>query len=66
MFGTSIQLAIWLAIIYFHLADYWWYIASFAVGLSGSNYVLSKRIVFVFIDYLFSIFRFCIEFDYYR
>jgi hypothetical protein len=48
MLGTIGQLAIWLAIIYFHLADYWWYIASFIVGLSGSSYVLSKRNIFLF------------------
>lgn len=39
MIGTSIQFIIWLAIIYFQLADYWWYIASFIVGLSGSSYI---------------------------
>lgn len=43
MLGTACQLLIWLGIIYFHLADYWWYIASFIVGLSGSTYVFSKR-----------------------
>jgi MFS family permease len=43
MLGTIGQSAIWLAIIYFHLPDYWWYIASFIVGLSGSSYILSKR-----------------------
>jgi hypothetical protein len=43
MVGTIGQLTIWLAIIYFHLADYWWYIASFIVGLSGSTYVLSEK-----------------------
>lgn len=48
MLGTVIQLAIWLAIIYFHLANYWWYIASFIVGLSGSTYVFSKRICSTF------------------
>jgi len=47
MLGTVIQLSIWLAIIYLHLSDYWWYIASFIVGLSGSNYVFSKRIIFI-------------------
>jgi hypothetical protein len=46
MLGTAIQSAIWLSIIYFHLADYWWYIASFIVGLSGSTYVLRKKISF--------------------
>ena len=42
MIGTAIQLSIWLSIIYFHLEDYWWSIASFIVGLSGSSSVLSK------------------------
>ncbi|UJR32068.1 hypothetical protein I4U23_019536 [Adineta vaga] len=41
MLGTAVQLAIWLAIIYLHLADYWWYIASFIVGLSGSTYIFN-------------------------
>ncbi|CAF4595091.1 unnamed protein product [Rotaria sp. Silwood1] len=40
MSGLSIQISIWLAIIYFHLADYWWIIASIIVGLSGSGSVL--------------------------
>jgi hypothetical protein len=43
MIGTTVQLSIWLSIIYFHLQDYWWYIASFIVGLSGSSSVLSKN-----------------------
>jgi hypothetical protein len=42
MIGITVQLSIWLSIIYFHLDDYWWYIASFIVGLSGSSLVLSK------------------------
>ncbi|CAF4615328.1 unnamed protein product, partial [Rotaria socialis] len=41
MLGTTGQLTIWLSIIYFHLADYWWYIASFIMSLSGSTYVLN-------------------------
>ncbi|CAF3622046.1 unnamed protein product [Rotaria sp. Silwood1] len=41
MLGTTSQLIIWLAIIYLNLADYWWYIASFIVGLSGSTFVLN-------------------------
>ncbi|CAF1057093.1 unnamed protein product [Rotaria sordida] len=32
MIGTLIQFIIWLAIIYFHLPDYWWYIAAVIVG----------------------------------
>ncbi|CAF3283465.1 unnamed protein product [Rotaria sp. Silwood2] len=39
MIGTVCQLAIWLTIIYFHLSEYWWYIAAFIVGLSGSENV---------------------------
>ncbi|CAF3697829.1 unnamed protein product [Rotaria sordida] len=39
MIGTTCQLAIWLAIIYLHLSEYWWYIAAFIVGLSGSENV---------------------------
>ena len=42
MCGTVIQLSLWLAIIYLHLPDYWWCIASFVVGLSGSSTVLSE------------------------
>lgn len=42
MLGTAAQLSIWLAIIYFHLADYWWCVASFIVGLSGSDYIFRK------------------------
>ncbi|CAF2031122.1 unnamed protein product [Rotaria magnacalcarata] len=41
MLGATGQLAIWLSIIYFHLADYWWYIASLIMSLSGSTYVLN-------------------------
>ncbi|CAF4177714.1 unnamed protein product [Rotaria sp. Silwood2] len=40
MSGLVLQISIWLAIIYFHLADYWWIIASIIVGLSGSQSVL--------------------------
>ncbi|CAF1210713.1 unnamed protein product [Rotaria sordida] len=40
MSGLALQISIWLAIIYFHLADYWWIIASIIVGLSGSESVL--------------------------
>ena len=56
MLGSVIQLVLWLVIIHFHLADYWWYIASFIVGLSGSSYVLSKRINSILIDGCFSLF----------
>ena len=42
MLGTICQLAIWLTIIYARLGDKWWYLASFLVGLSGSNNVLSR------------------------
>ena len=40
MFGTLAQFAIWLAIIYFHLPEYWWYITAVVVGFSGSSGVL--------------------------
>ncbi|CAF1177892.1 unnamed protein product [Adineta steineri] len=50
MLGTTGQLAIWLAIIYFHLADYWWYIASFIVGLSGSSYILNFVLSLIIVD----------------
>ena len=42
MLGTAIQLMIWLSIIYLHLPEYWWYIAAFVVGLSGSDNIRSK------------------------
>jgi MFS family permease len=41
MVGTTIQLGIWLSIIYYRLPEYWWYIASFIVGLSGADNVRS-------------------------
>ncbi|CAF3921052.1 unnamed protein product [Adineta steineri] len=40
MSGLALQISIWLAIIYFHLSDYWWIIGSIIVGLSGSASVL--------------------------
>ena len=43
MIGTLGQFAIWLAIIYFHLPEYWWYISAIVIGLSGSSSVLSKN-----------------------
>lgn len=42
MFGTAIQLTIWLAIIYYHLPEHWWFVAAFLVGLSGSDNVRSR------------------------
>jgi hypothetical protein len=41
MFGTAVQVSIWLCIIYLHLPEHWWYIAAFIVGLSGSDNVRS-------------------------
>jgi len=41
MIGTVGQFGIWLAIIYFNLPEYWWYIAAVVIGLSGSSSVLS-------------------------
>ncbi|UJR13101.1 hypothetical protein I4U23_000125 [Adineta vaga] len=37
MIGLSIQLFIWLLIIYFQLKTYWWYIAAFILGLTGAD-----------------------------
>jgi hypothetical protein len=48
MLGKAIQLSIWQAIIYEHLSEYWWYIAAFIVGISGSDSVLSKVLPLVF------------------
>lgn len=65
MLGTTVQISIWLSIIYYHLPEYWWYIAAFIVGLSGADNVRSiGRKFFLnvfFYDYLF---RFCFEFIY--
>lgn len=43
MLGTAVQVSIWLSIIYYRLPEYWWYIAAFIVGLSGSDNVRSRR-----------------------
>jgi len=43
MIGTFIQFVIWLCIIYFHLPEYWWYIAAVIIGLTGSSSVLSMK-----------------------
>jgi hypothetical protein len=43
MLGTVAQFAVWLSIIYFHLSEYWWYIAAVLLGLSGSTGVLSMN-----------------------
>lgn len=40
MIGGGSQVAIWLAIIYFYLSEFWWYIAAFITGLSGSTGLL--------------------------
>lgn len=42
MIGGACQCSIWLIIIYFHLSEYWWYIAAFIAGLSGSSGVLGR------------------------
>ena len=42
--GAIMQITIWLAIIYFHLPDFWWYIAAIVIGFSGSSGVLSRHI----------------------
>ena len=49
MLGTLVQFAIWLSIIYFHLPEYWWYIAAVILGLSGSSSVLSMNTVEIII-----------------
>ena len=43
MLGMVSQCAIWLAIINFHLAEFWWYIAAVVIGLSGSGTVLGRE-----------------------
>ncbi|CAF0851562.1 unnamed protein product [Adineta steineri] len=50
MFGTVIQLSIWLAIIYFHLLDYWWIISSIILGLTGSIGVLNLVLLLIIIE----------------
>jgi len=42
MIGISIQLLIWLSMIYFQLREYWWYVAAIVLGLTGGDGVLSK------------------------
>jgi MFS family permease len=42
MLGISIQLLIWLSIIYFQLQGYWWYVAAVVLGLTGGDGVLRK------------------------
>lgn len=42
MFAIGTQMIIWLSIIQFHLAEYWWYIGAFLAGLSGSDNIRSK------------------------
>jgi len=66
MIGTTIQLIIWLTIIYSNLPEYWWYIAAFLVGLSGSDNVRSKsklnnRSLFCFFLNKFSILDFVLN-----
>ncbi|CAF1329924.1 unnamed protein product [Adineta steineri] len=50
MLGTVIQLAIWLAIIYLHLADYWWIISSIILGLTGSIGLLNLVLMLIVIE----------------
>ncbi|CAF1936484.1 unnamed protein product [Rotaria magnacalcarata] len=50
MIGILAQFAIWLAIIYFHLPDYWWYIAAAIVGASGSTGILSFVLTLIITD----------------
>lgn len=44
MIGAAMQVIIWLAIIYFDLREFWWYIAAIVIGLSGSSSILSKHV----------------------
>lgn len=63
MLGSTVQVSIWLAIIYFDLAEYWWCISSFIAGLSGSTFVLRKdKILILFISYIL-FYRFYCGFD---
>jgi hypothetical protein len=41
--GSTGQIVIWLAIIYFHLPEFWWYIAAFIIGLSGSSGIFGRN-----------------------
>ena len=68
MSGMTIQIVIWLIIIYFHLPEFWWYISAFIVGLSGSSGVLSMNTFYCFLSQIncSSLFRFNYQFDYYR
>jgi hypothetical protein len=50
MVGVTSQLIIWLSIIYFHLPEFWWYIAAVLIGLSGSGGVLGM------LDYVVRVF----------
>jgi hypothetical protein len=49
MLGSTIQLSLWLFIIYFRLSELWWYTAAFINGLSGAGGVISKSIYFIFV-----------------
>jgi MFS family permease len=42
--GCTGQVVIWLAIIYFHLPEFWWYIAAFIIGLSGSSGIFGRNL----------------------
>ncbi|CAF0724988.1 unnamed protein product [Adineta steineri] len=50
MIGGFAQFVIWLTIIYFHLPEYWWYIAAIINGLSGSSSVLSFILTLIITD----------------
>lgn len=66
MIGTFGQFAVWLAIIYFHLPEYWWYIAAIVVGLSGSTSVFSRSTKNLFSQkkmIQFDLLRFCFDID---
>lgn len=64
MIGMACQLSIWLTIIYFDLPEYWWYIAAFIVGLSGSDNIRSTSLKSMFFRFILNVFllnliRFC-------
>ncbi|CAF3613851.1 unnamed protein product [Rotaria socialis] len=47
MLGSTIQLILWLLIIYFRLSELWWYTAAFINGLSGAGGVISLTLTLI-------------------
>jgi MFS family permease len=56
MVGTASQITIWLVIIYLHLSEFWWYIAAFIAGLSGSTGVLGMNTFFLYVKLIIQMF----------